>query len=92
MSVAEAPPKIRACLFDMDGVFISNFSLILGLLIDSEGVYTRVTNEFLAQHGKGPLTAEVKASLMGNEALVDKAKHRPSRAKGSAFNRPRLTM
>lgn len=49
-----SPPKVRACLFDMDG-----------LLIDSERIYTEVTNKFLASHGKGPLPAEVKAQLMG---------------------------
>ena len=48
------PPKVRACLFDMDG-----------LLIDSERIYTEVTNKFLALHGKGPLPAEIKAQLMG---------------------------
>jgi len=36
-----------------------------GLLIDSERIYTEVTNKFLASHGKGPLPAEVKAQLMG---------------------------
>ena len=36
-----------------------------GLLIDSERIYTEVTNTFLASYGKGPLPAEIKAQLMG---------------------------
>ncbi|KAF2667460.1 putative HAD superfamily hydrolase [Microthyrium microscopicum] len=47
-------PKIRACLFDMDG-----------LLIDSEDIYTFCTNEVLAQFGKPPLPWDVKARLQG---------------------------
>ncbi|ODV92566.1 hypothetical protein CANCADRAFT_30691 [Tortispora caseinolytica NRRL Y-17796] len=47
-------PKIKACLFDMDG-----------LLIDSEEVYTRVSNELLAKHGRPPMPFEVKAKLQG---------------------------
>ena len=38
---------------------------MLGLLIDSERVYTEVTNVFLSSYGKGPLPAEIKAQLMG---------------------------
>ncbi|EPQ27154.1 uncharacterized protein PFL1_05435 [Pseudozyma flocculosa PF-1] len=44
---------IRAVLFDMDG-----------LLIDSEGIYTRVVNEMLAPYGKQQTWA-IKANLMG---------------------------
>jgi pseudouridine-5'-monophosphatase len=62
--MSQSPPKIRACLFDMDGTFFSWF-LIAGLLIDSERVYTQVTNSILASYGKGPLPAEIKAQLMG---------------------------
>src|ERR1700694_6350854 len=40
-------------------------SLITGLLIDSERIYTQVANTFLASHGTGPLPAEIKAQLMG---------------------------
>jgi beta-phosphoglucomutase-like phosphatase (HAD superfamily) len=36
-----------------------------GLLIDSERIYTEVTNRWLASYGKGPLPAEIKAQLMG---------------------------
>jgi beta-phosphoglucomutase-like phosphatase (HAD superfamily) len=36
-----------------------------GLLIDSERIYTQVTNSILASHGKGPVPAEIKARLMG---------------------------
>ncbi|KAI0829846.1 HAD-like protein [Trametes gibbosa] len=49
------PPrqKIEYVIFDMDG-----------LLIDSERVYTDVTNELLAPHGK-EMTWDIKAGLMG---------------------------
>jgi pseudouridine-5'-monophosphatase len=61
-----SPPKVRACLFDMDGnVYLTALSDELGLLIDSERIYSQVTNEVLARYGKGPITPEVKASLMG---------------------------
>lgn len=46
--------KIRACLFDMDG-----------LLINTEDIYTATLNEILAHHGKGPLTWDVKIHLQG---------------------------
>jgi hypothetical protein len=64
LSMSKSPPKVRACLFDMDGTFFS-WLLIVGLLIDSERVYTQVTNSILASYGKGPLPAEIKAQLMG---------------------------
>ncbi|KAK9468104.1 HAD-like domain-containing protein [Lipomyces arxii] len=47
-------PAIRACLFDMDG-----------LLIDSERIYTEVTNELLAEHNKPSLPWSIKADLQG---------------------------
>ncbi|KAL1942827.1 hypothetical protein VTO73DRAFT_5067 [Trametes versicolor] len=46
-------PKIEYVIFDMDG-----------LLIDSERVYTDVTNELLAPYGK-EMTWDIKAGLMG---------------------------
>ncbi|PCH36090.1 HAD-like protein [Wolfiporia cocos MD-104 SS10] len=46
-------PKIEYVLFDMDG-----------LLIDSERVYTDVTNTILAKYGK-EMTWDIKAGLMG---------------------------
>ncbi|KAF5096805.1 hypothetical protein D0Z00_002651 [Geotrichum galactomycetum] len=45
---------IKACLFDMDG-----------LLINSEEIYTQVTNEILAEHGRGELPWEIKIELQG---------------------------
>lgn len=45
---------IRACLFDMDG-----------LLLNTEDIYTEVTNVALAKHGKGPLPWSVKINLQG---------------------------
>lgn len=53
MSVAPHK-KIRACLFDMDG-----------LLINSEEIYTEVTNQILEEHGKGKLPWEIKIQLQG---------------------------
>lgn len=47
-------PPIRACIFDMDG-----------LLIDSEDIYSKVTNEVLERYGKGPLPWLIKAQLQG---------------------------
>ncbi|KAJ6096393.1 HAD superfamily hydrolase [Penicillium sp. IBT 16267x] len=47
-------PRIRACLFDMDG-----------LLIDSEDKYTQITNEVLAMYGKPMLPWSIKAQLQG---------------------------
>jgi pseudouridine-5'-monophosphatase len=47
-------PRIRACLFDMDG-----------LLIDSEDRYTQITNEVLQMYGKPNLPWSVKAQLQG---------------------------
>ncbi|PWN40576.1 HAD-like protein [Ceraceosorus guamensis] len=45
--------RIKAVLFDMDG-----------LLIDSEGIYTKVVNEVLAPYGKEQ-TWEIKSRIMG---------------------------
>ncbi|KOS42507.1 hypothetical protein ACN38_g6625 [Penicillium nordicum] len=47
-------PRIRACLFDMDG-----------LLIDSEDLYSIVTNEILQKYGRPTLPWSVKAQLQG---------------------------
>ncbi|KAI0076136.1 HAD-like protein [Panus rudis PR-1116 ss-1] len=51
--MSEARATIEYVLFDMDG-----------LLIDSERVYTQVTNEILAEYGK-EMTWDIKAGLMG---------------------------
>jgi pseudouridine-5'-monophosphatase len=48
------PPRIRAALFDMDG-----------LLIDSEDIYTTVTNTLLARYNKPPIPWSIKAQLQG---------------------------
>lgn len=50
-------PRIRACLFDMDG-----------LLIDSEDKYTMITNEVLHSYGKPDLPWSIKAQLQGRPA------------------------
>ncbi|MCJ1391535.1 hypothetical protein MMC18_004399 [Xylographa bjoerkii] len=47
-------PPIRACLFDMDG-----------LLIDSEDIYTLVTNTILSTYSRPPLPWKIKAQLQG---------------------------
>lgn len=54
MSTTVPHKKIRACLFDMDG-----------LLINSEDIYTEVTNQILEEHGKGKLPWEIKIQLQG---------------------------
>ncbi|KAH7085844.1 HAD-like domain-containing protein [Paraphoma chrysanthemicola] len=48
------PPRVRAALFDMDG-----------LLIDSEDIYTAVTNTILARYNKPTLPWSIKAQLQG---------------------------
>ena len=53
-STQASPPKIRACLFDMDG-----------LLIDSEDLYTVCTNEILHKYGRPDLPWSIKAQLQG---------------------------
>ncbi|PLB35603.1 haloacid dehalogenase superfamily protein [Aspergillus candidus] len=47
-------PRVRACLFDMDG-----------LLIDSEDKYTAITNAVLQEYGKPTLPWSIKAQLQG---------------------------
>ncbi|KAB8079313.1 HAD-like domain-containing protein [Aspergillus leporis] len=47
-------PRVRACLFDMDG-----------LLIDSEDKYTAITNSILHEFGKPSLPWSIKAQLQG---------------------------
>ncbi|KAL4901416.1 hypothetical protein BDW74DRAFT_83383 [Aspergillus multicolor] len=47
-------PPVRACLFDMDG-----------LLIDSEDLYTAITNQVLHSFGKPDLPWSIKAQLQG---------------------------
>jgi len=53
MASDTARPKIQYVLFDMDG-----------LLIDSERVYTEVTDNILARYGK-KMSWEIKSGLMG---------------------------
>jgi pseudouridine-5'-monophosphatase len=48
------PPRIRAALFDMDG-----------LLIDSEDLYTISTNTILERYGKPKIPWSIKAQLQG---------------------------
>ncbi|PYH42311.1 haloacid dehalogenase superfamily protein [Aspergillus saccharolyticus JOP 1030-1] len=50
-------PRVRACLFDMDG-----------LLIDSEDIYTSITNTILQEYGKPMLPWSIKAQLQGRPA------------------------
>ncbi|PWY68427.1 HAD superfamily hydrolase [Aspergillus heteromorphus CBS 117.55] len=53
-SSAPTLPRVRACLFDMDG-----------LLIDSEDKYTDITNAILEEYGKPQLPWSIKAQLQG---------------------------
>ncbi|GLA76529.1 hypothetical protein AtubIFM55763_008108 [Aspergillus tubingensis] len=53
-SSAQDLPRVRACLFDMDG-----------LLIDSEDKYTDITNAILQEYGKPLLPWSIKAQLQG---------------------------
>ncbi|KAJ6629436.1 HAD-like domain-containing protein [Mycena sp. CBHHK59/15] len=48
-----SPPNVEYVLFDMDG-----------LLIDSEAIYTKVTDAILAKYGK-EMTWDIKAGCMG---------------------------
>ena len=47
-------PRIRACLFDMDG-----------LLLDTEDIYTKCNNIILAEYGRPNLPWKIKAQLQG---------------------------
>jgi pseudouridine 5'-phosphatase len=47
-------PAVRACIFDMDG-----------LLINSEDIIGRATNQLLKKYGRPPLTQSMRARLMG---------------------------
>jgi beta-phosphoglucomutase-like phosphatase (HAD superfamily) len=73
----DQPAPVKAVLFDMDG-----------LLIDSERIYTAVTNEILAEHGKGPLPMEIKLQMMGEERFTFAISYssRSTRASGSLSN------
>jgi pseudouridine-5'-monophosphatase len=51
--------KIDYVVFDMDG-----------LLIDTERIYTEVTNDILGRYGK-TMTWDIKAQLMGRSTLSD---------------------
>ncbi|KAK4615620.1 hypothetical protein CLAFUW4_09986 [Fulvia fulva] len=51
---ARAPPRIRACILDMDG-----------LLINSEDLITQSINEVLHEYGKPSLPWSVKVNLQG---------------------------
>ncbi|KAF4307297.1 Haloacid dehalogenase-like hydrolase [Botryosphaeria dothidea] len=54
MPAQTKPPPIRACLFDMDG-----------LLLDTEDLYTIVTNQLLHRYNKPSLPWSIKAQLQG---------------------------
>ncbi|EED13167.1 HAD superfamily hydrolase, putative [Talaromyces stipitatus ATCC 10500] len=50
-------PRIRACLFDMDG-----------LLLNTEDIYTTITNSVLQEYGKPNMPWSLKAQLQGRPA------------------------
>ncbi|KAI5809117.1 HAD-like domain-containing protein [Peziza echinospora] len=52
-------PPIRACLFDMDG-----------LLLNTEDIYTTVTNLLLSKYSRPPLPWSIKAQLQGRTSLA----------------------
>lgn len=54
MNGREDLPPIKACIFDMDG-----------LLINTEQLYTEVTNELLARYNKPKIPMELKTRIMG---------------------------
>ncbi|KAH7414341.1 HAD-like domain-containing protein [Phaeosphaeria sp. MPI-PUGE-AT-0046c] len=54
MASSNTPPRVRAALFDMDG-----------LLIDSEDLYTIATNTILERYGRPLLPWSIKAQLQG---------------------------
>lgn len=53
-ATALPPPPVRACLFDMDG-----------LLLNTEDIYTLVTNTLLHELGRPSLPWHIKAQLQG---------------------------
>lgn len=50
-------PRIRACLFDMDG-----------LLLNTEDIYTTITNSVLLEYGKPNMPWTLKAQIQGRPA------------------------
>ncbi|KAF8542032.1 HAD-like domain-containing protein [Trichophaea hybrida] len=54
LSTEGSQPSVRACLFDMDG-----------LLLNTEDLYTKVTNTLLQELGRPPLTWHIKSQLQG---------------------------
>ncbi|RAO69517.1 uncharacterized protein BHQ10_005529 [Talaromyces amestolkiae] len=50
-------PRIRACLFDMDG-----------LLLNTEDIYTTITNSVLQEYGKPNMPWSLKAQIQGRPA------------------------
>jgi len=60
-------------------VNLSASSITSGLLIDSERIYTEVTNSILEAHGKGPLPVEIKAQLMGTTSRKSETNLRTTR-------------
>lgn len=55
-------PPVRACLFDVDG-----------LLLNTEDLYTQVTNTVLAEVNRPPLTWSIKSKLQGRPGVVSLA-------------------
>lgn len=50
-------PRVRACLFDMDG-----------LLLDTEDIYTKCNNFILQLYGRPNLPWTIKAQMQGRPA------------------------
>jgi hypothetical protein len=59
------PPKIRACLFDVDGPARIHTPLIVGLLIDSEIISMEGINIYLASFGKGNVPTDIQSKMHG---------------------------
>jgi hypothetical protein len=59
------PPKVRACLFDVDGPACIQAHLIVGLLIDSETISMEGINMYLASYGKGNLPTDIQSKMRG---------------------------
>ncbi|KAI8319383.1 putative pseudouridine-5'-monophosphatase [Martensiomyces pterosporus] len=55
MPSSSSPPRIKACIFDMDG-----------LLLDTETIYSEVTNKILEPYGK-VFPLETKIKMMGRD-------------------------